>query len=272
MRIKRQRRKLRGKYSGNCLSCAAKWSKCWYIASVDNQAEWEARLNKPVTPCTDEVCFQCWDAKIRTSPKRKMNFKSELPAIAELSADTSSSTGYPLRPLKRADRHKRRALNEGGAYAYGLHSAEELYDSKGSDGSDEDYLAEEEGGGDESNPSTSYYTDGGIIMDEEDAVLLLSTAFHSIPRQIAEVTEMRITINAGCGRGGDVMPSGDLMNRSACYEAPSPSSPHPPLVFIPQHSVLSSPSTAALPPVFQSPSPSSSISIISALIAQPVVS
>jgi len=70
-RIKRQRRKLRGKYSGDCVSCEAKWSKCWYIASVDNKMEWETRLSTPVRPCDDEVCFQCWDGKIRTSPKRK---------------------------------------------------------------------------------------------------------------------------------------------------------------------------------------------------------
>ena len=32
-------------------------------------------MSKVVTPGDDEVCFQCWDAKIRTSPKRKVNYK-----------------------------------------------------------------------------------------------------------------------------------------------------------------------------------------------------
>lgn len=62
---------MRGKYSGDCVSCNAKWSKCWYIASVDNKPEWETRLGISIIPCDDEVCFQCWDGKIRTSPKRK---------------------------------------------------------------------------------------------------------------------------------------------------------------------------------------------------------
>jgi len=71
MRVKRQRRKLRGKYSGNCLSCSAKWSKCWYIASVENQSEWETRLSKIVTPGADEVCFSVLGRKDSHVPKEK---------------------------------------------------------------------------------------------------------------------------------------------------------------------------------------------------------
>lgn len=188
MRIKRQRRKLRGKYSGNCLSCAAKWSKCWYIASVDNQAEWESRLFKTVTPCADEVCFQCWDAKIRTSPKRKMHFKAELPAVAgAIALDDSSSANSPLRPAKRVGRNKRRALNED--YAYTLHDATQSPDdSKQSyDGSEEEYFIDEN-----DDEETSDIYQQNVVLDEENAVLLLSTAFHSIPGDI----DININISA----------------------------------------------------------------------------
>jgi len=172
MRIKRQRRKLRGKYSGNCLSCSAKWSKCWYIASVDNQREWEARLSKIVTPCADEVCFQCWDAKIRTSPKRKIHCKAELPVA-----------GGPVSPdppdmytAKHADRNKRRALN--GDFEYTIHTSD-FTTLKGAaktfDGVKDESLYRQ------------YISNGGhtestsIIFDEENAVVLLSSAFHTIP-------------------------------------------------------------------------------------------
>jgi len=91
-RIKRQRRKLRGKYSGDCVSCNAKWSKCWYIASVDNQPEWEARLGIPIHPTDDEVCFQCWDGKIRTSPKRKQSKIEEIDASSGSQGASSDQT------------------------------------------------------------------------------------------------------------------------------------------------------------------------------------
>jgi len=192
MRIKRQRRKLRGKYSGNCLSCAAKWSKCWYIASVDNQREWETRLSKTVTPGDDEVCFQCWDAKIRTSPKRKIHFKTEL---SELHATASSlnisteSTPSGTRYAKRVDRNKRRALSgdidyihtaefstlqpRGGAARsnFGALETSDLYDEE-----EDDSFEEEENDCRE----TSIYSES-VIFDEENAVILLSTAFRTIP-------------------------------------------------------------------------------------------
>jgi len=238
MRIKRQRRKLRGKYSGNCLSCAAKWSKCWYIASVDNQAEWESRLSKTVTPAADEVCFQCWDAKIRTSPKRKLHYKAELPMVEDIASLVSADGGYPLRPAKRS---KRRSLNED--YSYDLTDSD-LYDSKGSsEGSEEEeYYIDEDN-------ATNIYNESAFL-DEENAVLLLSTAFHSIPQDIIDGDYHVEAIGA--------------YNRDQQTPSPSPSSPASPptsLVIIPQHPV--SPSTL---PVFQS----QTVGILSALLAQPV--
>jgi len=181
MRIKRQRRKLRGKYSGNCLSCAAKWSKCWYIASIENQSEWETRLSKIVTPATDEVCFQCWDAKIRTSPKRKMHFKEEPPLNDTVSLEyTNTSTTPYLRPSKRVDRNKRRVLNEDYSYDFSTtpspQSSQTTNDNKlKDDGFEEldDFID------DNDDEIDSGVSDEGIILDEETAVLLLSTAFRT---------------------------------------------------------------------------------------------
>jgi len=185
MRIKRQRRKLRGKYSGNCLSCSAKWSKCWYIASIDNQREWENRLSKTVTPCTDEVCFQCWDAKIRTSPKRKIHFKTELSVVND-SASAGVSAPLGTRYAKRVDRNKRRAMN--GDFDYTIHASEfstkrSDYDAKPAFGDYEtDELYEDEDLYDDESPidSTRVYEES-VIFDEENAVILLSTAFRTIP-------------------------------------------------------------------------------------------
>jgi len=195
MRIKRQRRKLRGKYSGNCLSCSAKWSKCWYIASVDNQREWETRLSKTVTPSTDEVCFQCWDAKIRTSPKRKIHFKTELSVNDSPSAGIPPSTRY----AKRVDRNKRRAMS--GDFDYTIHSSEfsakqSDYDAKPAFGDDEtDELYEDDLYEDDSPIDSTRVYEESIIFDEETAVILLSTAFRTIPEHINDVN-INININS----------------------------------------------------------------------------
>lgn len=103
-RIKRQRRKLRGKYSGDCVSCNAKWSKCWYIASVDNQPEWEARLGIVIHPLDDEVCFQCWDGKIRTSPKRKQSKieEADFSFTPHQETGTSGSEQHAPSPLRHS--------------------------------------------------------------------------------------------------------------------------------------------------------------------------
>jgi len=182
MRIKRQRRKLRGKYSGNCLSCAAKWSKCWYIASIENQSEWEARLSKIVTPGADEVCFQCWDAKIRTSPKRKMHFKEELPLNDTVSLEnTNTSTPY-LRPSKRVDRNKRRVLNEDYTYDFSTTSPQPSQQTSNDSKLKDDGFEELDDFIDENDDEIdSGVSDEGIILDEETAVFLLSTAFRTSP-------------------------------------------------------------------------------------------
>jgi len=168
MRIKRQRRKLRGKYSGNCLSCSAKWSKCWYIASTDNQGAWETRLGKIVTPWDDEVCFQCWDAKIRTSPKRKVHFKAYVDPCLENST---------VSPVKRdTNRQKRRAPSDDLTY---VHPSISRSQAQGDCGSQSCFQA-----GtfiDSEMESTSVYK-GSVVCDEENAAILLSTAFRTIPQ------------------------------------------------------------------------------------------
>lgn len=180
MRIKRQRRKLRGKYSGNCLSCTAKWSKCWYIASVDNQSEWEARLHTRVTPADDEVCFQCWDAKIRTSPKRKMHFKAEIPTFDAILAD---DIPY-LRPSKRTDKNKRRALNpEGSMYSrpeavYTPNLSKQRY-SENDEDDEYNELVDENDMESFKHEDDELYKEG-VAFEEESAVILLSTGFRTI--------------------------------------------------------------------------------------------
>jgi len=290
MRIKRQRRKLRGKYSGNCLSCSAKWSKCWYIASIENQKEWEARLSKVVTPCTDEVCFQCWDAKIRTSPKRKIHFKAELPAVVGTdSPENTAAADLPsLRPAKRVDRNKRRALN--GDFEFSIHTSDFPTPHKGNTAKTFEDYSEDEGYAnlsDESDniESTSIYEES-IIFDEENAVILLSTAFRTIPHHISDVN-INININTYhdvddleesaddkakrrgayyCGK------CGKLKKGHVCDAPPSPkpeceqsSSPVPP----------PSPTTSLLPPttppqLFIPSTPLPAVDIIA--LAQPVVS
>jgi len=205
MRIKRQRRKLRGKYSGNCLSCAAKWSKCWYIASVENQHEWQTRLNKDVTPCDHEVCFQCWDAKIRTSPKRKIHFKSELPPI---STAENINTLNTLRPSRRVERNKKRALNTDFDYNVDTMTTttttttttrkaihHEFVKSE-----DEDILFDDEEDEeifvDEASEDSEIIELEDRVLFEEDAVILLSTAFKTIPIHIEDMNmNMNININ-----------------------------------------------------------------------------
>jgi len=218
MRIKRQRRKLRGKYSGNCLSCAAKWSKCWYIASVENQNEWQTRLNKEVTPCADEVCFQCWDAKIRTSPKRKIHFKSELPPILSEAININAP-----RPSRRVERNKRRALNTDFAYNFDtptptptptaattttntrkssvLQQSNEYVKSEEEDIFFDDEDDEEIFVDEASEESDTFGLEDGLLF-EEDAVILLSTAFKTIPFHINDMNmNMNININiTGNGR------------------------------------------------------------------------
>lgn len=228
MRIKRQRRKLRGKYSGNCLSCAAKWSKCWYIASVDKQREWENRLRVVVTPVDDEVCFQCWDAKIRTSPKRKIHYKAELVPIDSVGTTTengSAATQSPLNSAKRAQRIKRACtlrvpdLSLEDKYSDSNSSEEEHKPSKKrkighyphhhhhhlNSSSEIDPITKDqsspdlqEGKGDirghsipiirdlpiirdHPQPINTEVIEESIILDEENAVILLSTAFQTIP-------------------------------------------------------------------------------------------
>jgi len=214
MRIKRQRRKLRGKYSGNCLSCAAKWSKCWYIASVDNQREWETRLSKTVTPSTDEVCFQCWDAKIRTSPKRKIHFKTELSVLNDsvipaASASPSSSTRY----AKRVDRNKRRAMS--GDFDCTIHTSEfsperSDRDSKAAFGDEETDESYDEDLYDDDSPIQSRIYEESVIFDEENAVILLSTAFRTLP-------EVNININFNSFHDVDSDDSDKSKRRGAYY-------------------------------------------------------
>lgn len=209
MRVKRQRRKLRGKYSGNCLSCAAKWSKCWYIASVDNQREWETRLNKTVSPGADEVCFQCWDAKIRTSPKRKIHFKTELSLLND--SGSASAVDTPgARCGKRVDGNKRRLS---GDFDCTVHAPE--FPTKRSrsgensfGGLDSDELYEEDF--DEEDDAV----ESSIIFDEENAVILLSTAFRTLPEHINDVN---INININRYHDADEGSSSDKSKRRGAY-------------------------------------------------------
>jgi hypothetical protein len=263
MRVKRQRRKLRGKYSGNCLSCDAKWSKCWYIASIDNQREWETRLSKVVTPGDDEVCFQCWDAKIRTSPKRKIHFKA-----SDLNDQSVASSS--VRP--NTNRHKRRVLNGGFECTIHAHNRTKDYDTS----SYAKFL------GSEIEPASIY--EESVIFDEENAVVLLSTAFRTIPQQINDVNinfeissyevsdELDFSEDKAkkrgayyCGKCGKLK-KGHLCDASPYTECLSPSSTPIPIQSIsiqlspvPQHSA-------------HSPSQLSSVDVAVAAFAQPVVS
>jgi len=208
MRIKRQRRKLRGKYSGNCLSCNAKWSKCWYIASAENQEEWEARLHTAVTPADDEVCFQCWDAKIRTSPKRKMHFKAEIPAF-----DAILSDAIPyLRPSKRTDKNKRRRLNmEDSMYSrsYAVCTPPNMRDNKQRYSEDDEYneLVDENDvepfNKNSSQDDEEELYEEGIEFEEESAVFLLSTAFRTISPDHVYV-DVDIDVHVGVVDGAEV--------------------------------------------------------------------
>lgn len=62
---------------------------------MENQPEWETRLAITIRPYDDEVCFQCWDGKIRTSPKRKLSkVEDDDPPLT--TTTTSSSAPSPL--------------------------------------------------------------------------------------------------------------------------------------------------------------------------------
>lgn len=267
MRVKRQRRKLRGKYSGNCLSCDAKWSKCWYIASIDNQREWETRLNKVVTPGDDEVCFQCWDAKIRTSPKRKIHFK------ASNLKDQSVAPSLVKRDTN-TNRHKRRALS--GDFECTIHAASGLSVAHSRDyeaGSYANFIANE------IEPASIY--EESVIFDEENAVVLLSTAFRTIPLQIndvninIEISSYEVCDNRGfsddkaqrrgayyCGKCGKLK-KGHLCD----VPSPDPECPSPSIQSI---SIQLSPVLPQLSSL--SPAQLSSVDVTVAAFAQPVVS
>lgn len=223
MRIKRQRRKLRGKYSGNCLSCTAKWSKCWYIASIENQSEWETRLHTSVTPADDEVCFQCWDAKIRTSPKRKMHFKAEIPTFDAILSDDMPY----LRPAKRTDNNKRRALNAE-VSMYSRPDAvytQNMNDSKQRYGEDDDNDEEEYNDLVDENDAYNKHDDDlyqeGVAFEEESAVILLSTGFRTIsPDHVYLDVDMNIHVRvAGTESDEDSVDSDDakLKKRGSYY-------------------------------------------------------
>jgi len=177
-RVKRQRRKLRGKYSGECLSCNAKWSKCWYIASVDNKTEWEIRLNVSVRPYADEVCFQCWDAKIRTSPKRRQTIKIDTSEIS-----TSPDSSPNLLPALGSSGHwktdpsapNREAQAEFGSLSKKTNYKRSLEDDvqhSCSESSPEKVPREEESQDD---------SESGDEFEEQEAAFLLSTAFKTLP-------------------------------------------------------------------------------------------
>lgn len=177
-RIKRQRRKLRGKYSGDCASCAAKWSKCWYIASVDNQIEWETKLGILIRPCDNEVCFQCWDGKIRTSPKRRQPKFDETNLATILSKsgkDTHVGLESPLLDLK--------------ADMDGLYKSTEDMSPRTSNkrALPDDIiipLRESSLSQPELSPMDTHQDNEGdrdVMPEEHEAVLLLSTAFKTFP-------------------------------------------------------------------------------------------
>lgn len=139
---------------------------------------------KIVTPGDDEVCFQCWDAKIRTSPKRKVHFKV-------ISGTEAENASVASRPVKReANKHKRKALD--GDFAYTIHAAsdhtmtspdnKEFSICHGEDLDDTFVESKME------PPSN----EEGVILDEENAVILLSTAFRTIPH-IKDVINIKIS-------------------------------------------------------------------------------
>jgi len=248
---------LRGKYSGNCLSCTAKWSKCWYIASIDNQSEWEERLRTMVTPGDDEVCFQCWDAKIRTSPKRKMLFK----AVPE-NSDGVSGTRAKRTPISRKVMRDELASD---ATTY-KHSDPSSIFNRGYSGSIDS--------GSECESMSSFY-EGGVIFEEENAVILLSTAFRTINPHISDVN---ININITSYGITDFGDSGDERSRKrgsyCCSKCGKPKKGHVCDIPSPDQSIPSLP-IQSLIQVSAATSLSHSTQIAPAVppaFAQPVVS
>jgi len=186
---------------------------------VDNQREWETRLCKTVTPSDDEVCFQCWDAKIRTSPKRKIHFKTEISVLHETASSLNSSAeGAPSGPrAKRVDRNKRRALSGDISYVhtaefstlqprsgatssnFGALETSDLYDEADDSLEEEEHCCRE-----------SVYEES-VIFDEETAVILLSTAFRTIP------ADVNINININSYHDTDDEDSDKAKRRGAYY-------------------------------------------------------
>jgi len=205
MRIKRHRRKLRGKYSGNCLSCNAKWSKCWYIASEDNQREWENRLKCPVTPANDEVCFQCWDAKIRTSPKRKIHFKTEINTNADIEMNSNDNA----LPTKMEMRAKKRSLNADFDYSFSTKNRTSKKANNNNNNNKENVQNSHFISLDVVDDTISSSSDGSIsseeelnnnfIFEEDNAIFILSTAFRTKNNNYNSINSITTTANINTG-------------------------------------------------------------------------
>jgi len=142
-----------------------------------------------VTPGADEVCFQCWDAKIRTSPKRKIHFKA---AVVDTVSPESTIDDLPrFRAAKRVERNKRRAISRDFEYTFhttsnfSSHLASNDNKTQYDDFEDEVYngFIDDDG---EVDSTTSIYEES-VIFDEENAVILLSTAFRTVPHRIHDV-------------------------------------------------------------------------------------
>jgi hypothetical protein len=111
-----------------------------------------------------------------------MHFKEELPVDDTISSDNTNISNTPyLRPTKRVDRNKRRVLNEDYTYDFSTppqSTQHSLNDSKlKDDGFEEleDFIDEND------DVMGSSVSEESVILDEEAAVILLSTAFRTIP-------------------------------------------------------------------------------------------
>lgn len=214
-------------------------------------------MSKVVTPSDDEVCFQCWDAKIRTSPKRKIHFKTL----------DEQSVAPPA--MCNLNRHKRRALS---GFECSMHATcgISVAHNQPKDNEANSYTNFI---GSEVEPASIY--EESIIFDEENAVVLLSTAFRTVPHINIEISSYEVSDQRTfsdkkrsayhCGR------CGKLKQGHLC-DVPSPhtnlsSSPQLP---IPIQAISIQMSPVLLPHPAHTSSELSPIDI--AVIAQPVVS
>jgi len=203
-----------------------------------------------------------------------------------VSPESITSNSTRVRPTKHVGQNKRRALN--GNFEYSIHSTSDfsshlLTDNKSYSDFSGNLYADFSDDYDEPN-STSIYEES-VIFDEENAVILLSTAFRTIPHGIHDV-DINIDINGyhdiGMDDFGDSSFVDDNSKKRGSYSCgkcgkrkkghvctvPSPSEPtFPPQ---PTHTPLSQQLAATIP--LQPTFPLQVDVSVPVVIAQPVVS